>query len=684
MSGVQAKIARPKLIQMSARQFSFGSVFQAKYAGNLGQKLSPSELSKEIGENQQKVDLSVLRSQSMGSKESFKSVDEVKYQEYLDGINNKLYKKFLQQLEQTPLPLRVREDIAQNSREENLAKYRCYYDNSRRLQFEEFTRRNPQNFSIYDIENRKDQDSVLHSEFEENLRSILAAKDLYQTRVNITKMRAQHLVGNPGLRNAQKMLNYVESDHFEADLRRGESDTVEGVEELRSHLITELKGLVTEELKTEGDRLVDSIKKNKKLAPETKEKLIEELKLKNPEKFQPEEVIEHESYLQLEEFDKETPLFTAGPLESEFRPDDFMLRGVLRNPENPLNWPYRKGDDRNSRITRWANRVVGQISGDESQTLRSLDEEESQGQELEIVDETSTSMPSAFNRAQVWEHDFDPEDAVKTEAVSNELQELSSRTDRFDVHSAKDHWDPGAVGPNLPTDWERRWEMMDEWTNFRFAAHIFHVKKQMLKLAKMCEDYRGPIGDEELFDRTFSSVLPYYYSLPKFLRENVAIQDVVRGLEYYHPKLGQQEKENLVNLAASELLPPNENVGRIVEEWGESFPYKAIDEEVITGKVSGEIREFPEPTKELVGMTPDELVLLDQTPRRRGQVQKRLLAELEDYMSMKFYEDNTAPHHEFKFGEEIYWVHRRERPSDRREELPVFPMEYYDNEGGFW
>lgn len=51
------------------------------------------------------------------------------------------------------------------------------------------------------------------------------------------------------------------------------------------------------------------------------------------------------------------------------------------------------------------------------------------------------------------------------------------------------------------------------------------------------------------------SLMRYYKTLPKSLQDHPGLKDIYLGLEYYCPYVPIEEKEQLLNLACTKILP---------------------------------------------------------------------------------------------------------------------------------
>lgn len=195
----------------------------------------------------------------------------------------------------------------------------------------------------------------------------------------------------------------------------------------------------------------------------------------------------------------------------------------------------------------------------------------------------------------------------------------------------------------LPIDWQVAVPYIERWSSLRVIRQFY----------KYCDSYEKeidrlnnstPVINDEPSDKYYPTLLAYYNILPKFIRDDPLMITTVRGLEKHKGEWSFKDKIKLVNEAAMHCLDKEPWVKEVLPEYFNDYKHFATAEEEIRlmakeGCLTGENGENQSKNVDLLV---DKLDYEWDSPR-------------------KFYTVDTI-----------------------LDKSPATPLEYYDNDDGFW
>ena len=115
--------------------------------------------------------------------------------------------------------------------------------------------------------------------------------------------------------------------------------------------------------------------------------------------------------------------------------------------------------------------------------------------------------------------------------------------------------------------------MFERWALFRFTPKILDLQSHIMNI------YREETGLHSRFFDEFNdvktpSLWAYFYTLPRWVRDNDVVRNIFLNLEHHTPRTSMRDKEIGLNLAASLLLPLDEEVEKMVEVVHRSHKYQ--------------------------------------------------------------------------------------------------------------
>ena len=123
---------------------------------------------------------------------------------------------------------------------------------------------------------------------------------------------------------------------------------------------------------------------------------------------------------------------------------------------------------------------------------------------------------------------------------------------RFTSHITEDELLP------LPTDYSLRYNEVhyeiERWSLFRTLPIFLQTDRQMAQLYQKMKDGEIEVPDY-IKDVNPPSLWTYYYTLPKWARDDPIVKNVVMSFEYRQPGVDIRQKETMLNLACSFLRP---------------------------------------------------------------------------------------------------------------------------------
>ncbi|KRX09789.1 hypothetical protein PPERSA_02661 [Pseudocohnilembus persalinus] len=191
----------------------------------------------------------------------------------------------------------------------------------------------------------------------------------------------------------------------------------------------------------------------------------------------------------------------------------------------------------------------------------------------------------------------------------------------------------------LKSDHHYSVDLIDKWSIFRLHP-IFQKGLRILK--QMTQNYaNGNFEDKKI---VLPTLYAYYYTLPKQLQENVIVKTTVRNLERAKHDMSLQDKHIALNFACKMTMP----IHPLVEE--------TLDDILSTEKY-------------WVSAAEEDILLNRETPlEQQGEEEIKLVQEGDT--SMQIQQDWNRP--------------PRIDPNGQDEKIPDLPLQYYDNNDGFW
>jgi hypothetical protein len=253
---------------------------------------------------------------------------------------------------------------------------------------------------------------------------------------------------------------------------------------------------------------------------------------------------------------------------------------------------------------------------------------------------------------------------------------------------------PGEIPPIPPGVELRQFDylrQLERWSLFRFTPVLMNTFKTLENIYRTEMNVRNThFGMWK--DVKTPSLWAYFYTLPQWVREHPVVRNIFLSLEHHTPRTSMRQKEIGLNLAASLILPLDEEMERMLEVLQKSEKY-------ILNCQRGEqmLRELP-----MVRLDPDRVGweefndnTLDPREARRGskrmdegdvtidieeqrleieeeEAEKQRDFEIDDVSADKVLTDFKIPE---PMGLHEHWADEDHNP---------LPMDFYDNEDGFW
>lgn len=245
---------------------------------------------------------------------------------------------------------------------------------------------------------------------------------------------------------------------------------------------------------------------------------------------------------------------------------------------------------------------------------------------------------------------------------------------------------------------------LERWTIFRALPMMMHYDQVMVNFFKglrngtlRVPDFMNQVNPPSLF--------AYYETLPKWARDHPAVRNVLMAFEYHKPTLDIRQKEVAMNYAMSFIRPIDPDMEEIIIEVATSnkirmniqrgkeminqLKFYEIDETTLGTDTEEEEEVVTEESQKMAkGVDEEEEELL----RQRGAMEKfasgldedsrhREAAQiLESELSITEYQ--VEPEMEKVMTD--FYVKPYADPRDPTPAPLLQPLNYYDNDDGFW
>lgn len=263
----------------------------------------------------------------------------------------------------------------------------------------------------------------------------------------------------------------------------------------------------------------------------------------------------------------------------------------------------------------------------------------------------------------------------------------------------------GEISPlpnNFPDDWDFTHHALERWAIFRSVPQVIKLWKMMEDQKRKSQTLHYSKYNEYELAKT-PSLWAYYNTLPTWARENPIVRNAFQAFEFNKPEVTMRNKEIALNYACSLILPMDEELERMMKVVYASNPVRLtmdLGKEMVAelplwdfspDKIGREHEE--DNTFDLADMEhrnyqdPDhpeeveEIVYEDLTELDPSKQIKTVKKQIEEGSRKWEIQDD---------GEEEVLQDFKTKPYPQMyekqalEDFQAFPMDFYDNDDGFW
>ncbi len=266
---------------------------------------------------------------------------------------------------------------------------------------------------------------------------------------------------------------------------------------------------------------------------------------------------------------------------------------------------------------------------------------------------------------------------------------------------------PGEISPNpvnLHGNWDFSHFTMERWAMFR-AVPILQKGFDGIKDAFHYSKSLHFQHYNEVKTTKLPSLWAYFETLPQWARDHPCIRDIFMGFEYHKPQVSMRNKEVALNFASSLILPMDEEIIKMMKIVFKSFPIRLnteLGKEMVAEMPDWKFdpMEFGSEHKKDNTIEADDNTADGNFGRSKDSEKEERMKVFDDLLGDPKHirkqiaqikkEQRQAAKFEIEGGGEEEILHDfKTKPwpemEGRFEEgYQPIPMDYYDNDDGYW